>query len=354
MSNSMVEEIAERIATAPALLKRATVLAESEHYLRTELDRQARHLYSDKLTVTRNNLARSPDLADFKIAFCEPPELHRAKRSRGLRQLGIGTGAAIGAGGYHELAPLVLDSAFPPDAAEILTVGPVILTLIGAIGSAVTGLIVLSTPKSWTNTAAWRRTVAEAAQLAVTQHRDPTHHTPQFATTTAGDVQQTLTDLLAEWAAYKLDIEAWYLTKPLLHDTTGTVATTVAYERAMHDLAEAVDTLHSQTPQPDIDHASALADTAWRTWYEANEYAAATGLGDRTPTERAALQRLGKLVARITRSSATDPELPMIKRDIESCLHKITTIAVGWSDIAALPEVERAGTLPQLTARTQS
>lgn len=167
---------------------------------------------------------------------------------------------------------------------------------------------------------------------------------------TVADVRQELDALLPEWASYRLDIEAWYISKPLLHDTTGTVPTTVAYEQAMQDLVAAVDELPPDALQSRIDVAAQLADVAWRAWHAADEYAGRVGLGDRTPTERAALQRLGKLVERLTRSAAADPELPIVKRAIQDCLDKITTVSASWGDIATLPAIEAAGLLPQLRA----
>ncbi|UCN12738.1 MULTISPECIES: hypothetical protein [Mycobacterium avium complex (MAC)] len=170
---------------------------------------------------------------------------------------------------------------------------------------------------------------------------------------TAADVRQAVDDLLAEWGKYRLDIEAWYVTKPLLHDTTGTVATTVAYERAMTALIAAVDDLPDDASQDRINAAVQLADAAWDAWHAADEYAAEAGLGDRSPSERSALQRLGRLVERLTRSAATDPELPMVKRSIQDCLDRITTVSVSWGDIATLPAIEAAGLLPQIPAKHQ-
>ncbi|OBG21518.1 hypothetical protein A5768_25780 [Mycolicibacterium fortuitum] len=167
---------------------------------------------------------------------------------------------------------------------------------------------------------------------------------------TVAQARQTLIDLRSEWLAYKLDTEAWYLTKPLLRDTTGTVATTVAYENAMLDLSAAVEELADDAPQHRINAVGQLADAAWSAWYAANEYAAKVGLGDRTPTERAALERLAKLVDRLTRAGAGDPELALVKREIQSCLDKISTVSVSWRDIAELPAIEAAGIIPQLTS----
>lgn len=168
---------------------------------------------------------------------------------------------------------------------------------------------------------------------------------------TIADIHQTREDLLAQWSAYRLDPEAWYITKPLLHDTTGTVATTVAYERALQNFIAAVDDLPADPEQSRIDAVGRLADIAWAAWHKADDYAAHVGLGDRSPTERAALQRLGKLVERLTHSSAADPELASIKRAIQECLDKITTVSASWADIAALPAIESNGLVPQIPAK---
>lgn len=194
--------------------------------------------------------------------------------------------------------------------------------------------------------------IVEQAVHAVFAGRDD--HTPDQPSVAGDDdlarrraaAARALEDLLAAWGHYKLDTEAWYLTKPLLHDTTGTVATTVAYT-AMADLTEAVEALHGDSPASDIDHALDLADRAWAAWHDAIDHAAAVGLDDRSPTERAALQRLNKLVTRLTHSSADDPDLAAVKRDITLCLDRIHTISVSWADIAALPALDQR-LIPQL------
>lgn len=165
---------------------------------------------------------------------------------------------------------------------------------------------------------------------------------------TVDDAREALAELLAEWGRYRLDAQAWYLTKPLLHDVTGTVAATVTYNAALQALSDAVDDLHDQSPQPVVDRANTLADRAWEAWHAANDYAAQVGVGDRSPTERRALQRLHTLVERLLHSSAGDPDLAMVKREVQQCLDKITTVSVSWTDIAAFPAIRRANVLPQL------
>ncbi|MCT7371877.1 hypothetical protein A7R75_23025 [Mycolicibacterium llatzerense] len=218
---------------------------------------------------------------------------------------------------------------------------PLVVLAIAGIG---TMLWVIRSPRTPAMTAAFTK----ASTPAPSNETDSAPTPPPERRLTAADIYQTRDDLLAQWGAYRLDIEAWYITKPLLHDTTGTVTTTVAYQRALQDLITAVDNLSADPQQSQIDDAGRLADIAWAAWHDADDYASRVGLGDRSPTERAALQRLGKLVERLTRSAAADPELPNIKRAIQECLDKITTVSASWADIAALPAIESRGLLPQI------
>ncbi|MGW8812962.1 hypothetical protein [Gordonia terrae] len=192
----------------------------------------------------------------------------------------------------------------------------------------------------------WRRVVEQAAAHVACTGRDD--HSPDQPPVDGDDLARrradaarALEDLLGAWGHYKLDTEAWYLTKPLLHDTTGTVGPTVAYNTAMANLTAAVEALHDQSPASDVDRALTLADRAWTAWHDANDHAAAVGLDDRSPTERAALQRLNKLITRLAYSGADDPALAAVKRDITLCLDRIHTIAVSWADIAALPALDQ-------------
>lgn len=167
--------------------------------------------------------------------------------------------------------------------------------------------------------------------------------TPDPVTTASiAGVRDSLQGLLDEWSDYQTNNEQYYLTMPTLHDITGTVATTVAYNQALTDLVLAVDGLHEQSPTADVAAANLLADTAWDAWHAAVEHAAAVGLDDRSTEERTALARLSRLVHRLENSPASDPELASIKTRIQSCLDKITTVSVSWATIADLPGIEPA------------
>lgn len=301
--------------------------------------------------VTRLALSREEGLAPLQESFRKAPQLWASRRTPTLVR-GVGGGGLMAGSGVlvHEyvVGPIAVAAGSAPHVLATAVAG---FGIAGGALLAATGVVACLVPTRWRiiqRENAWEDLVQQAASRAVERNPRPA----STATVSAADVRHALDDLLAEWAAYRLDVEAWYLTKPLLHDVTGTVETTVAYETALQDLIAAVDNLHGTSTNAEVMAASALADRAWSAWHEANDYAGRVGLGDRTPTERAALQRLSKLVTRLTRSTLDDPEVSAIRRDIQTCLDKVTTVAVSWGDIAALPAVERAQLLPQLTPTT--
>lgn len=163
---------------------------------------------------------------------------------------------------------------------------------------------------------------------------------------TAAEVHEAYAHLQQEWGAYTLDREAFILTKPMLR--VRAMPETRAYQDAMTALGDAVDELAPDAPQQQIDVAAALAERAWQTWHDANDAAEAAGVDDCTATERAALDRLAKLVERIAHPSTPAIERANIVRDIERCMKLITTAPVAWSDLRVLPEL--ADALPALPA----
>ncbi|GAA1083218.1 hypothetical protein [Tsukamurella spumae] len=163
---------------------------------------------------------------------------------------------------------------------------------------------------------------------------------------TAAEVHEAYAHLQQEWGAYTLDREAFILTKPMLR--VRAMPETRAYQDAMTALGDALDELSPDAPQHQIDAAAALAERAWQTWHAANDAAEALGVDDCTATERAALDRLSKLVERIAHPSTPAIERANIVRDIERCMKLITTAPVAWSDLRVLPEL--AETLPALPA----
>lgn len=332
-----ISQIADQIGADYVLLRLALLAADDDN--------------TERSTHARYQLHGAAELAQLRREYERHPAVWARRRwKRGAGHLG--GGGAMAASGFTVSAYLgpnlpILTDAPTHAILSVLTTGIGGLGVAGGAVTAIVGAAYLVAPARVHRDTVWRRIVDAAATRAARGQRTPPPAASAPRASIAG-VRQALDDLMVEWANYRLDTEAWYLSKPLLHDTTGTVAATVAYETALADLIDVVDGLNDNSTHQKIDEASAIADRAWDTWYAANEYAAELGVSDRTPTERAALQRLSKLVTRLTRATANDPEIPAITRDISACLDKITTVSVSWADIAALPAVESAAVQPQL------
>lgn len=187
---------------------------------------------------------------------------------------------------------------------------------------------------------------AQSAPAESSNERDTHDGARAQRKATAAEVHEAYAHLQQEWGAYTLDREAFILTKPMLH--VRAMPETRAYQDAMTALGDAVDDLGPDAPQQQIDGAAALAERAWQAWHDANDAAEAAGVDDCTATERAALDRLSKLVERIAHPSTPAIERANIVRDIERCMKLITTAPVAWSDLRVLPEL--ADALPALPA----
>lgn len=348
----LVARIAERIRMSPdpALIALAQQIRVAREIASDTDDRVIRAEARNDIARWTDTLAASAELADLEHHLLTDTDLQLALRRSELGDIGrYGAIGAVGAGAWLLNWAVVLPSALE----FVLTIAFLCCIPFAAFGNGLVlhYYVVQRGPEGRTNRA-WPRIVEDAAVTACARRdEDASDESPAIARDLErrrADAARALDDLNAAWGHYKLDTEAWYLTKPLLHDTTGTVGPTVAYTTAMADLTAAVDALGEYSTANDVDHALALADTAWAAWHDANDHAAAVGLDDRSPTERAALQRLNKLVTRLTRSSADDPELAAVKRDIIACLDRINTVSVSWADIAALPALDQR-LIPQLS-----
>lgn len=351
-----VTQVAERIRRSPdpVLMGLAQQIRVAHEIAHDADDRATTQAVDHQIALWTRQLATTDELADLKHDLVVDPDLQLALRRSEVGDIGrYGGFGVVGAGACLLNSTAVL----PPGVQVVLTILFVVCIPFAAyaVWLALLNHVLQRGPDGRTNRA-WPSIVKDAAITACARRDDEASDEPladpgDLARRRA-DAVRALEDLNAAWGHYKLDTEAWYLTKPLLHDTTGAVAPTVAYNTAMTDLAAAVEALHEDSPAADVDHALALADHAWAAWHDANDHAAAVGLGDRSPTERAALQRLNKLVTRLTHSSADDPDLAAVKRDIGLCLDRIHTISVSWADIAALPALDQR-LIPQLAGRSR-
>jgi hypothetical protein len=151
-------------------------------------------------------------------------------------------------------------------------------------------------------------------------------------------VTAALTDLDAEWLAYEQDLEAYYLTKPILRDVN--VPETAAYRAALYDLREHARALTDSATAQQISAAEHAAETALLTWGAANDHALLIGVSDRSPAERAALRRLHGLLGQLADPSTPKPMWSSIAEAITREMAKLTTVPTSWNHVQNLPALE--------------
>lgn len=151
-------------------------------------------------------------------------------------------------------------------------------------------------------------------------------------------VEAALAQLDAEWLSYELDLEAYYLTKPVLRDVS--VAETAAYRSALYELRSLADALGETSTGAQIAAAEQAADAALMAWGAANDHALAVGVSDRSPTERAALRRLHALTALLADPSTPKPMWSSLVDAITHEMGKLSTVPASWEHLTRVPALE--------------
>lgn len=151
-------------------------------------------------------------------------------------------------------------------------------------------------------------------------------------------VQAALMQLDAEWLSYEMDLDAYYLTKPLLRDPE--VAETAAYQAALYELRTLAESLGESCTAAQLDAAEQAADAALLAWGEANDHALAVGVSDRSPTERAALRRLHALTGQLADPSTPEPMCRSLIEAISREMAKLTTVPASWEHLSRVPALE--------------
>lgn len=152
-------------------------------------------------------------------------------------------------------------------------------------------------------------------------------------------VQAALAQLDAEWLSYEMDLDAYYLTKPLLRDPA--VAQTAAYRSALYELRALAERLGESSAAAELDEAERAAEAALMAWGAANDHALTIGLSDRSPTERAALRRLHALTAQLADPSTPKPMWPSLIGAISREMSKLTTAPASWEHLSRVPALEQ-------------
>lgn len=197
-----------------------------------------------------------------------------------------------------------------------------------------------------------RRPVRVPRAVAVAPETDTDHlgKAGQKRAARIAGVQAALAQLDAEWLSYEMDLDAYYLTKPLLRDPA--VAQTAAYRSALYELRALAEGLGKSSTVAELDEAEQAAEAALMAWGAANDHALAIGLSDRSPTERAALRRLHALTAQLADPSTPKPMWPSLIDAITREMSKLTTVPASWDHLSRVPALEQRN--PVAIAATSS
>jgi len=197
-----------------------------------------------------------------------------------------------------------------------------------------------------------RRPVRVPRAVAVAPETDTDHlgKAGQKRAARIAGVQAALAQLDAEWLSYEMDLDAYYLTKPLLRDPA--VAQTAAYRSALYELRALAEGLGKSSTVAELDEAEQAAEAALMAWGAANDHALAIGLSDRSPTERAALRRLHALTAQLADPSTPKPMWPSLIDAITREMSKLTTVPASWDHLSQVPALEQRN--PVAIAATSS
>lgn len=181
--------------------------------------------------------------------------------------------------------------------------------------------------------------VPRAVALAPAIDTDELAERRQKRAARVAGVQAALAQLDAEWLSYEMDLDAYYLTKPLLRDPA--VAQTAAYRSALYELRTLAERLGKSSTDAELNEAEQAAEAALMAWGEANDHALAIGLSDRSPTERAALRRLHALTAQLADPSTPKPMWSSLIGAITREMSKLTTVPASWDHLSRVPALEQ-------------
>lgn len=151
-------------------------------------------------------------------------------------------------------------------------------------------------------------------------------------------VREALAHLDGEWLAYTCDLEAYFLTKPMLRDAT--VRATKAYQDALYALREQVMSMPRSPSEDILRSAETAADTALTAWHDANDHAARIGVSDLSPLERTTLRRLHKLMSQLCDTSTPREMWGTLTEAILRETDKLTTVKVSLRDLRHVPSLE--------------
>lgn len=156
---------------------------------------------------------------------------------------------------------------------------------------------------------------------------------------TVSNVHAAAQQLEDEWLAYETDAEAYYLTKPMLRDTSD--PTIREYHDMMYALRDLVRDLHHESPESTINAADEHADKTLKAWDVANRHALSVGTDPLSHVERAALRRLHGMISQLSDRSTPRAMFNNILDRMQTEVGKLVRTPVKWSSVEQLPAIKQ-------------
>jgi hypothetical protein len=162
------------------------------------------------------------------------------------------------------------------------------------------------------------------------------------------EVHAAVAELDTEWLEYRLDIHAWFLSKPQLRNDSDPVI--AAYRQAHAELRDLAEDLTSLSTDTQIATAQQAARRALTAWGDANTYALEVGVSDLSPSEEAALKQLNGLVNTLNDRSTPKHQWAQLKDAIIRNMDKLVVTSFELNVIADLPIIAEESRLQALPA----
>jgi hypothetical protein len=162
------------------------------------------------------------------------------------------------------------------------------------------------------------------------------------------EVHAAVAELDTEWLEYRLDIHAWFLSKPQLRNDSDPVI--AAYRQAHAELRDLAEDLTSLSTDTQIATAQQAARRALTAWGDANTYALEVGVSDLSPSEEAALKQLNGLVNTLNDRSTPKHQWAQLKDAIIRNMDKLIVTSFELNVIADLPVIAEESRLQALPA----
>lgn len=173
---------------------------------------------------------------------------------------------------------------------------------------------------------------------------------PFDGTSRIAAVREALSHLESDWLSYEMDLEAYYLTKPLLRDMNDPVIH--EYHHLMSELRDTEASLGRNSREQDVVRAEKLVDKTLSAWNAADLHAIKEGTGTLSAVERAALRKMHAMISQLMSSGTPEAMYDVLVSAIRKESAKLVRTAVSWAAVANIPALKEHAKIQQLLPKS--